>query len=390
MNKKKKLSILLVMRHGWGNKMGIPKVFFDLKQEYVRLGHHVDTLSYDDLYPKGQNIFDKIFGPLFPKLILKYLKRNALRYDIIDANFECVPFPKKDFGFSGILLFRSHGLPDVYKVFEKTNPYKAVLNRHKANIRFKTRIGNIYRAIQKKAGEKELLDSIYHADVVHALNSYEYKYLLNKGVPKKKLVLLPNGLENNYINTANKRIDNHKLNNISFLASWTLRKGITELNEILDKIKLRIGVDQFHLLGGDQPKEVVLKRFKEANYSNLKITPKFSQNELISLLSTSKVGIFPSYVEGFGLAVVEQLACGIPVVAYRVPGPTDILEDLDPSLLIKSGDIDGLVEKVVEILNMSEADYQSLALRCKQKSKAYTISKVARQFLEVYQRALNA
>ena len=379
-----KLKILLVMRHAWGNTMGIPKVFFDFKKEYERMGHHVDTVSFYDLYPKGQNKLARIFGPTFPEKILEYLKAHAYKYDVIDANFECVPYPKKAFNFNGLLVFRSHGLPQVYKHYENIPPYKKVWEEHYKTIKIKTRLGNVYRALDRQVGLKELYASIEHADVVHALNSHEYEFLLSEGVPKEKLVTLPNGLQDHYITEANRLPVNNKKNTISFLASWTHRKGITELNEILNILSSQIPLDEFHLLGGDQPETVVLQRFEESNYHKLKITPYFKQDALTSLLSSAKVGIFPSYVEGFGLAVVEQLACGIPVVAYNVPGPADILKDLDPSLLIESGDTQSLCNKVVEILNMPEEAYEKLAQRCKERAQFYSMAKVAESFLEVY------
>ena len=379
-----KLKILLVMRHAWGNTMGIPKVFFDFKKEYEQIGHHVDTLSFDDLYPKGQNKLARIFGPTFPELILKYLKKNAYKYDVIDSNFECIPYPKDTFNYSGIVLFRSHGLPQVYKIYEDIPPYKTIIDKHRENIKIKTRFGNIYRALDRKVGLKELNASIEHADIVHALNTHEYNFLLGEGVPQEKLVTIPNGLQDDYILEANLLQVSNKKNNISFLASWTHRKGIMELNQIVNEISSKVQLDEFHLLGGDRPKEEVLQQFEESNYSKLKITPQFEQNHLISLLSNSKVGVFPSYVEGFGLAVVEQLACGIPVVAYNVPGPADILAEVDPTLLIESGDTKSLCKKVIEILNMPEADYEKLALRCKERAKFYSMSKVAESFSNVF------
>jgi len=47
--------------------------------------------------------------------------------------------------------------------------------------------------------------------------------------------------------------------------------------------------------------------------------------ELINLLSVSDVFVFPSKTETFGLVMIEALACGLPVAAYNVHGPKDII-----------------------------------------------------------------
>ncbi len=49
--------------------------------------------------------------------------------------------------------------------------------------------------------------------------------------------------------------------------------------------------------------------------------------ELVEWLSLSDVVVIPSKTETFGLVVVEALACGIPVAAYDVMGPRDIITD---------------------------------------------------------------
>jgi glycosyltransferase involved in cell wall biosynthesis len=47
---------------------------------------------------------------------------------------------------------------------------------------------------------------------------------------------------------------------------------------------------------------------------------------------------------------MEQLAAGLPVVAYDVPGSTDILAPLDPGLLVAAGDVDGFADRLVRQL----------------------------------------
>lgn len=47
--------------------------------------------------------------------------------------------------------------------------------------------------------------------------------------------------------------------------------------------------------------------------------------QLVDLLSVGDVSIFPSRTDTFGLAIIEALACGLPVAAYNVQGPRNIL-----------------------------------------------------------------
>jgi glycosyltransferase involved in cell wall biosynthesis len=47
--------------------------------------------------------------------------------------------------------------------------------------------------------------------------------------------------------------------------------------------------------------------------------------ELAAVYTAADVFVFPSRTDTFGLVNIEALACGLPVAAYPVPGPLDIL-----------------------------------------------------------------
>ena len=380
----KKLKILFVLQCPFSDHFGAGKVHFDLKKEFERMGHEVDTLSSDDYYPNGQSTISKIVGPLYTYEILSRLKEIAYKYDVIDANFNCIPFPKESFGFNGLLIYRSHGLLPVYRKAEASPEYQQMLRTNKEPVKLKTRFGNLYRMMLKKPGPNVFADSVKYADIIHCLNQEEHKFLLEYGIPENEILPLPNGISDTFVENANKSEIHGKSNIISFVGSWTLRKGIKDLNEILTVIDQKVNIDKFNLLGGVTKREKVVTFFDTKFESKLNVIPTYSQSNLVDLLKETKVGIFPSYIEGLPLAIIEQISCGIPVVAYDIPGSSEILRDIDPTLLIHPGNKKAFGDKVIEILNMDEQDYVILAEKCKAKSQEYLMSKVSELFIDAY------
>jgi glycosyltransferase involved in cell wall biosynthesis len=100
------------------------------------------------------------------------------------------------------------------------------------------------------------------------------------------------------------------------------------------------------------------------------------------------VGAFPSYVEGFGIAVVEQLAAGLPTVAYDAPGPRDILRPSLPELLAAPGDIEKFSEIVAEIFEQGCARYEELSARSVQAAQSFSWPEIARNTVAEYRERL--
>lgn len=80
--------------------------------------------------------------------------------------------------------------------------------------------------------------------------------------------------------------------------------------------------------------------------------------ELVDWLSLADVFVFPSRTETFGLVVLEALAVGIPVAAYDVMGPRDIIEHGTHGYLG-----DNLAESAIKCLNLSPEDCRAKALQ---------------------------
>ena len=76
-------------------------------------------------------------------------------------------------------------------------------------------------------------------------------------------------------------------------------------------------------VAGEGPQLAELKsRYPEVNYLGV-----LSQAELANVYAAADVFVFPSRTDTFGLVLLEALACGLPVAAYPVTGPVDVLAD---------------------------------------------------------------
>jgi len=74
------------------------------------------------------------------------------------------------------------------------------------------------------------------------------------------------------------------------------------------------------------------------------------QDFVVPLLSAADVFLLPSLQESFGLAALEAMACGVPVVAARVGGVPELVEDGVTGCLHALDDVDGMARSVVALL----------------------------------------
>lgn len=64
-----------------------------------------------------------------------------------------------------------------------------------------------------------------------------------------------------------------------------------------------------------------------------------------------------SNYEGFGMVLVEAMACGVPAVAFDCKcGPKDIIKDGENGLLVRNGDIQALADAMMKV--MVDQDYR--------------------------------
>jgi glycosyltransferase involved in cell wall biosynthesis len=148
------------------------------------------------------------------------------------------------------------------------------------------------------------------------------------------------------------------------------------------------GDDALLLIAGDGPSRSEL----EAQAAALGVTSqvhflgRVGDDELVALYQAADVCVVPTVsLEGFGLVVLEALACGTPVVTTDAGGLPEALGALDPSLVVAAGDPAALATRLLTARDGTHP----LPTRetCRRYAEGFAWPRVAERTLQVYQRA---
>lgn len=142
------------------------------------------------------------------------------------------------------------------------------------------------------------------------------------------------------------------------------------------------------LLVGDGParEELVRLAYELKISDRVAICPSVEDTRVP--LALLQVFAAPAWREGFGLAIVEAMAAGVPVVATDSGGPAEIIEHGRSGLLIRSGDVAGLEEGLRSLLRDPAARERMARAGQSRAKERYNLERVVTQVEEVYARAV--
>ena len=107
------------------------------------------------------------------------------------------------------------------------------------------------------------------------------------------------------------------------------------------------------------------------------------RKDMISLLKCSDIFAFPSFREGLSVVLMEAMAAGVPVVASRIRGNVDLIEDGVNGFLCDPEDAEDFADKIQTLLKESELA-QKFRTHSLEKIKDYDKSIVAQQLRKIY------
>ncbi|MDE7086143.1 MAG: glycosyltransferase family 4 protein [Prevotella sp.] len=98
----------------------------------------------------------------------------------------------------------------------------------------------------------------------------------------------------------------------------------------------------------------------------------------------SSLFVFSSRFEGFGMVLVEAMACGLPVVSFACPcGPRDIIKDGYDGLLVENGNVEALANSLFMLMNDETLRF-SMSQEGQKNVQRFRIEQVAQQWNAIF------
>ena len=168
---------------------------------------------------------------------------------------------------------------------------------------------------------------------------------VDRGVPESKVVVVDNGVDLTYFSAFRNR---EKMFDIAYLGRISPRKGLDDLIYALGKTPNRKAI----VIGGGTSRHVDHYRNLTRTLPNVEFAGYLPDDEAYPLIASSRLFVFPSYEEGFGLVIGEAMALGVPVMCYDVPALVEVWGDA--VRFVRTGDRQALVEEVSSLLKDDE------------------------------------
>jgi glycosyltransferase involved in cell wall biosynthesis len=161
-------------------------------------------------------------------------------------------------------------------------------------------------------------------DFIVAGNEFT-KHQLEQRMPGKPVFILPAGFDAAVIDQIPSQPKDPNLG--CFIGRLVSQKGIFDLLKVM--AGLSRSHPEFHLVmaGSGSEKDFFVNEMQRLKLTNIELAGFVSEAEKFSLLKKSKYFFFPSYEEGWGIALAEALYCECRCICYQLPHYRSIFGD---------------------------------------------------------------
>jgi glycosyltransferase involved in cell wall biosynthesis len=229
-----------------------------------------------------------------------------------------------------------------------------------------------------------MLPIILKADRFIALSQLIIGELEAAGVSAEKIVKIPNGVE---VDTILPKTDYclHDPMTLIFVGRLHSQKRLDVLLSAFQKAAVaRPHLRWRLLLVGDGPLRATLEKLAQELDGRGEIRFCGQVSDVFSQLAQADLFVLPSHVEGMSNALLEAMAHGLPCIASRIGGNSDVIIDGQNGRLVDCTEPDQLTQAIVELVddNCQRKQLGQAARRTIEND--FAIAQIAKQYIELY------
>jgi glycosyltransferase involved in cell wall biosynthesis len=356
---------------------GVENYVYYMSKELVNLGHKITVICANEPPSKKEEIVDGI-----------YIKR--LSYMAKIANTNITPgFPlalaKEDCD-----IIHTH-IPtpwsaDWSNIISKFKKKPLVITYH--NDIIGTGLANHIAHFYNSTALKSLLNA---ADKIIITQPDYIKYSLYLDKFEDKIEVIPNGVDVEKFKPINVPKQKNTLFFLSLLDQFHQYKGLDYLLKSLKIVKNLIP-DVKLIVGG---KGTLLKYYSkmvaDADLSeNVEFHGFIPDEKIVEYYNSSSIFVLPSISskqEGFGIVVLEAMACKTPVISTKIVGVAADVEKSNSGIIVPPKDVEKLAEAIINILEDENSEIMGINGRKLVKDK-YTWSGIAEKTEKLYNKLI--
>ena len=209
-------------------------------------------------------------------------------------------------------------------------------------------IGIPYIATVQRLESKNLFKGFVYrnAKVCIAASSAIKKYFEEIGC--KNIEVIPNGIDLKRFEGLKRKP--HDGFTVITVARLEKVKGIDYLIKSISNLKSQILNLRLLIIGDGSERKNLENLARELGLeAKVKFFGQIDSEEIPEYLAMADCFVLPSLREGFGIAILEAMAAGVPVIASRVGGILDLIKDGKTGLLVESGSPEAIARAILRI-----------------------------------------
>jgi len=325
-----------------------------------------------------------------------FFRRKKIRpfhwQDISDKNYKVDIYQPRYISLSNIKIFNTSissifSQRAIINTFNKIKINPDVLYAHfwhsgvvagiigkKYNIPVFVATGESRISIVDKYREKKLLDSLEDIKGVICVSTKNMEESINLGLaPKEKMVVIPNSINNKLFYHIDKKEARKELGFnqddfiVAFTGSFTHRKGVLRVSEAIKKLD---NVKSIYIGSGKQ----------RPNDDGILFCGRLPHHKIVKYLNAADVFVLPTLAEGCCNAIIEAMACGLPIISSNKSFNDDILNEKN-SIRIDSNNVDEIAN-AIQYLKENHEVRNEMGKASLEKAKELDINKRAQKIIQ--------